>query len=129
MFPASTKSGAAVLAFPDVCKTPSPGGPVPIPYPLTGAGAATPKRGTKGVKSPAIRTKGSHFKSSTGDEPGTLKGTISQRQMGAVMLRKQLNQLHARLVSMPGDRPDHWHEVIDQYVLVTADLYRSLASD
>ena len=34
MFSSSTKEGGIVLAFPDVCKTPSPGGPaVPIPYP------------------------------------------------------------------------------------------------
>jgi hypothetical protein len=27
-----------VIAFPDVCKTPSPGGPIPIPYPNFGFG-------------------------------------------------------------------------------------------
>ena len=26
-------SGGMSMVFPDVCKTPSPGGPVPIPYP------------------------------------------------------------------------------------------------
>ncbi len=26
-------SGGKSIAFPDVCKTPTPGGPVPIPYP------------------------------------------------------------------------------------------------
>jgi hypothetical protein len=30
-----TTSGVTI-AFPDVCKTPAPGGPVPIPYPTTG---------------------------------------------------------------------------------------------
>ena len=34
MFPASNKGGGQCVATgPDVCKTPSPGGPVPIPYP------------------------------------------------------------------------------------------------
>lgn len=27
------KSGGKVVTGPDVCKTPTPGGPVPIPYP------------------------------------------------------------------------------------------------
>ena len=33
MFPASTNGGGQCAGFPDVCKTPTPGGPVPIPYP------------------------------------------------------------------------------------------------
>jgi len=32
----SSYQGSSVAAFPDVCKTPSPGGPVPIPYPNLG---------------------------------------------------------------------------------------------
>ena len=36
-FPVATnKSGFICFAFPDVCKTPSPGGTVPIPYPNVG---------------------------------------------------------------------------------------------
>ena len=31
--PISGHQGSALSAFPDVCKTPGPGGPVPIPYP------------------------------------------------------------------------------------------------
>ena len=27
-------SNGTTIAFPDVCKTPSPGGPIPIPYPM-----------------------------------------------------------------------------------------------
>ena len=37
MFPASTKGGGISFGFPDVCKTPSPGGPVPTPYPNIGS--------------------------------------------------------------------------------------------
>ena len=33
---ATTKSGFICFAFPDVCKTPTPSGTVPIPYPNTG---------------------------------------------------------------------------------------------
>ena len=42
-------SSGLTLAFPDVCKTPSPGGPIPIPYPNVGTaptGGST--KGTKG---------------------------------------------------------------------------------
>ena len=31
-----TSSTTLLSTFPDVCKTPAPGGPVPIPYPNTG---------------------------------------------------------------------------------------------
>ena len=41
-----TYSGA-MLAFPDVCKTPSPGGPVPIPYPTTTTASDTTTKSTK----------------------------------------------------------------------------------
>ena len=36
-------SGGTTIAFPDVCKTPSPAGPVPIPYPNI-AKSSEPKR-------------------------------------------------------------------------------------
>lgn len=42
-------SGGVTVAFPDVCKTPSPGGPVPIPYPNIGSSSDT-SRGTKKTK-------------------------------------------------------------------------------
>jgi len=50
MMPASTKGGGMCLAFPDVCKTPSPGGPVPIPYPNTGMGSGGSKKTRLGRK-------------------------------------------------------------------------------
>ena len=42
-------SGGMTIAFPDVCKTPTPGGPVPIPYPNISKSSDTGK-GTKKVK-------------------------------------------------------------------------------
>ena len=37
MFPINTTmKGGCLATVPDVCKTPSPGGPVPVPYPNTG---------------------------------------------------------------------------------------------
>ncbi len=46
-------SNGATIAFPDVCKTPAPGGPIPIPYPNIGTSADTAK-GTKRVTGSAI---------------------------------------------------------------------------
>ena len=68
-------SGGMSVVFPDVCKTPSPGGPVPIPYPNIGKSSDTSK-GSKKVKMNGnpIMLKGSNFKMGTGDEAGTRGG-------------------------------------------------------
>jgi len=42
-------SGGKSVVFPDVCKTPSPGGPTPVPYPNIGQSSDTSK-GKKKLK-------------------------------------------------------------------------------
>jgi hypothetical protein len=49
----TSKGGGSFLAFPDVCKTPPPGGPVAIPYPNTGMG--TGDDGTSDKVVPGIK--------------------------------------------------------------------------
>lgn len=71
--------GLSIATIPDVCKTPSPGGPIPLPYPNI-ANQSTLKDGTttvlaKGGKMIAI--KGSQYGMSSGDEPGTVGGVKS----------------------------------------------------
>lgn len=70
-------SNGVSTAFPDVCKTPSPGGPVPIPYPNIAMSSDTDK-GSKSVKMDGnpIMLKGSVFSTSTGDEAGTAGGGV-----------------------------------------------------
>jgi len=70
-------SGGISIAFPDVCKTPSPGGPIPIPYPNIARSADTAK-GSKSVKMDGnpIMLDGSNFSTSTGDEAGTAGGGV-----------------------------------------------------
>jgi Toxin PAAR-like domain len=77
--------GKTQLAMaPDVCKTPSPGGPVPIPYPNMSPDSNL----TKGVPTvtingnPVANTE-SQLSRSNGDEAGTAGGLVSSKNMGA----------------------------------------------
>lgn len=70
-------SGGITSAFPDVCKTPSPAGPVPIPYPNVAKSSDTAS-GTSTVKCDGNPTcvKDSNFRMSTGDEAGSAGGGV-----------------------------------------------------
>jgi hypothetical protein len=85
--------GASVAAFPDVCKTPTPGGPVPVPYP--------------NLANPA--------------NPAATKQVRSQQ------LRSKLQTLHMQIGSLPSGDPTRWHRMLDEYVVLTAALYRTLS--
>jgi hypothetical protein len=69
--------------FPDLCKTPTPAGPIPIPYPNiaqssdTADGSSTVK-----VDGNPIMLKGSNFKMSAGDEAGAAQGVVSNKIKG-----------------------------------------------
>jgi hypothetical protein len=66
-----------------VCKTPTPSGPVPLPY-FNTALSRQLRRGSKSVRAdgqPAM-LKSSDISRSTGDEPGTLGGVISGKSGG-----------------------------------------------
>ena len=72
-------NGISMATIPDVCKTPTPGGPVPIPYPNISQ-SATLAKGTTTVKADGgmmIAIKGSEFSMSNGDEPGSIGGVKS----------------------------------------------------
>jgi hypothetical protein len=76
-------SGVSTATVPDVCKTPSPGGPVPIPYPNISQ-SSTLANGTTTVKADGgmmIAIKGSEFSASNGDNAGTLGGVKSSTFM------------------------------------------------
>ena len=66
-------SSKTMIALPDVCKTPSPAGPVPIPYPNIARSSDTSK-GSKSVKvdGKMVMIKGEeYYKNASGDEAGT----------------------------------------------------------
>jgi hypothetical protein len=71
-------NGISMATIPDVCKTPTPGGPVPMPYPNI-AQAAMLAKGTTTVKTDGMMAsiKGSEFSISNGDEPGVAGGVVS----------------------------------------------------
>lgn len=71
-------SGGTTIAFPDVCKTPSPGGPIPIPYPNS-ARSADSAKGAKKVNADGhpLCVKDSNFSTSMGDEAGTAGGGVA----------------------------------------------------
>lgn len=71
-------SGIASATAPDVCKTPTGAGPVPIPYPNISR-SATLTGGTTTVLADGqmAAIKGSEFATSTGDEPGSIGGVKS----------------------------------------------------
>lgn len=76
-------NGVSVATIPDVCKTPSPGGPVPIPYPNISQ-SATLAKGTTTVKADGgmmIANKGSEFSLSNGDNAGVAGGVKSSTFM------------------------------------------------
>ncbi len=90
MMPASTKGGGTcICTAPDVCKTPSPGGPVPIPYPNFGMCNQATKTAKK-VKfsGKQVITKSSVIPKTTGDEAGTIGGVVSNVVMNRATWKK-----------------------------------------
>jgi uncharacterized Zn-binding protein involved in type VI secretion len=76
--------GMAKSTLPDVCKTPSPSGPVPMPYPVIVSQSNSLSKGTKTVKVDGKKmaaVKGSQYSSCNGDEPGTAGGIKSSTDM------------------------------------------------
>ena len=70
-------SGGLSTVFPDVCKTPTPGGPVPIPYPNIGKSSDTsggPTSVSCDGQMPMV--KGATYMMSAGDEAGSAGGGV-----------------------------------------------------
>lgn len=75
-------SNGISTAFPDVCKTPSPAGPIPIPYPNIAQSSDTAS-GTSTVKCDGnpVCVKDSNFSMSTGDEAGSAGGGVASNKI------------------------------------------------
>jgi uncharacterized Zn-binding protein involved in type VI secretion len=71
-------TGVSTATLPDVCKTPSPAGPVPVPYPnVTMSNMLMQGTTTVKVDGNMAAIKGSKYSISTGDEPGVAGGVKS----------------------------------------------------
>lgn len=85
MFPVATQMGGLANAFPDVCRTPSPAGPVPVPYPnVASLMQLNPVTATKKVRvlGQAVLVANSQITITSGDEAGSLGGVSSQMFKG-----------------------------------------------
>src|SRR5919201_474826 len=72
-----SSSNGITTAFPDTCKTPTPGGPVPIPYPNIAKSSDTADgSSTVTCDGNPICLKDSNFRMSTGDEAGSAGGGV-----------------------------------------------------
>lgn len=91
MFPIATKQGGMSQAFPDVCKTPSPAGPIPVPYAnvavLPQANPASCSLKFKILNQPVL-TKASVIMMTSGDEPGAAGGVMSSMIKGPGKAKK-----------------------------------------
>lgn len=76
--------GVVKSTLPDVCKTPSPGGPIPVPYPVIISMSAQLAKGTTTVKADGgnmCGVKGSEISMCNGDNAGTAGGVKSSTFM------------------------------------------------
>ena len=101
IFPVSTNGGGtcSVPGPSDVCKTPTPGGPVPMPYPnltmLTQAKGSSCSGKVK-ISNKKTATTDTETTMSTGDEPGTAGGgVISNRFKGPCKFKKGASKVKA----------------------------------
>ena len=82
---ALTLEGGQCLAPADLCQTPTPGGPVPLPYPDMGLpGMADNPCTTVFVRGVAALHKASSIAPSNGDQAGSGGGVVSASVMGRV---------------------------------------------
>ncbi|HTQ43591.1 MAG TPA: DUF4150 domain-containing protein [Polyangiaceae bacterium] len=70
-------SSGIAPSFPDVCKTPTPGGPIPIPYPnIAKSSDADQTSSTVKADGNPIMLKDSVYSTSMGDEAGSAGGGV-----------------------------------------------------
>lgn len=82
MFPVSTKKAGQTMCMPDVCKTPTPVGPVPIPYPNIAMLKSASKQAKKVlVCGAAPLVKVSVVPNTNGDNAGVNGGLVSGKFM------------------------------------------------
>lgn len=75
-------NGICMATIPDVCKTPSPAGPIPIPYPnIAMSSSLADGTTTVKVEGKMAAVKGSKYSQSNGDNAGVAGGVVSSSFM------------------------------------------------
>lgn len=94
---------ALSIAFPDVCKIPTPVGPVPVPLiDITLSVLAIPNVANKFITAMPVHNLMTTTPTSTGNEPGVLGGIVSSRFDGA--LRHLLGSFKVFYSCMPATK-------------------------
>lgn len=101
-------SNGVTIAFPDVCKTPTPAGGIPIPYPSMAKTACE------------VQTKQTAVK-----KTDMVSSAATQRTQNTeiTQIKGLLNRLNAKLQMMESDDPNLWQETVKEYVVGVSALY------
>lgn len=110
-FPASVQGPGQCMGMPDVCQTPTPAGPIPLPYPnialCAQVDASTASANVMFANQKACTTQ-TEISMSSGDEAGSNGGVVSGKTkgkmkylMGSATVKVNGNPC-ARLMSMTG---------------------------
>lgn len=93
---AATKKGGVASTFPDVCKTPAAPSPIPLPYPNVAQLDITDETCPHVlIEKKETVVESSVIKQSSGDEPGTLKGVVSNTHMGECRFKTASSKVFA----------------------------------
>jgi len=118
IFPASNKaSGGVCIAFPDVCKIPTPPASItPIAYPNIAKTAQAAQKASKVPAASKIPAASASKATAIGGSKVDVSGEIAQ-------LKSALNQLNAKLMGLQSDDPNKWQEVLSEYCVAASALY------
>ncbi|MFL6564019.1 MAG: PAAR-like domain-containing protein [Burkholderiales bacterium] len=56
-----------------------------------------------------------------------LANPAATKQARSQQLRGKLQTLHMQIASLPSGDPTRWHRLLDEYVVVTAELYKTVS--
>ena len=120
-------SSGVTIAFPDVCKTPAPPNPVPIPYPDIAKSAQSKQQHKK--PAPAAINKASSFSRRSGDEGGRTGGIKTNVLPEATALKNRLNTINTKIQGLSPQQPKLWQEALEDYAVTASALYTTLNPD
>jgi hypothetical protein len=56
-----------------------------------------------------------------------IANAAASKQARGQQLRGKLQHLHMQIASLPSGDPTRWHRTLDEYVVLTAELYKTLS--